>query len=152
MRFQCGFDRINLHRPTTLACRKRSSQPLLARCANTRIQRRTLKLKAKFKSGPSYLSFKSTGPGAFNTDFIGSTCTALPGASRAPPAPPAPPAPRPPARIAAAEGQRDRDGIRVVHVWVIVLRFRISVENRERDRPVKSRRGRDTFACRCMWM
>jgi len=39
---------------------------------------RMLHLKARFESGPSYLSFKSTDPGAFNAGFIGSTCTALP--------------------------------------------------------------------------
>ena len=43
------------------------------------MKRRKLILKAKVESGPSYLSFKSAGPGAFNTGFIGSTCTALPG-------------------------------------------------------------------------
>jgi hypothetical protein len=42
------------------------------------LQRRKLKLKAKFESGPSHRSFKSIDPRAFNVGLIGSTCTALP--------------------------------------------------------------------------
>jgi len=41
-------------------------------------QRRKLQLKAKFESGPSYLSFKIIAPGGFNTGFIGSSCAGLP--------------------------------------------------------------------------
>jgi len=37
-----------------------------------------LKLQAKSESGPSYLRFKSIHPGAVNTGFIGSNCTAVP--------------------------------------------------------------------------
>jgi len=39
---------------------------------------RKLNLKARFESGPSYVSFKSVDPGGFNMGLIGSTCTALP--------------------------------------------------------------------------
>ena len=59
------------------------------RRSSTALQRRKLKLKVKFESGPSYFSFKRLDPGAFNMGFIGSTCTALPrrrsrGQTRAP--------------------------------------------------------------------
>ncbi len=48
-------------------------------------QRLKLNLKACFESGPQWLSFRSIHPGAFNTGFIGSTCTALPlGRTRSP--------------------------------------------------------------------
>jgi hypothetical protein len=42
------------------------------------LQRRKMNLKAKFENGPSYISFKRFVPGAFNVNFRGSTCTALP--------------------------------------------------------------------------
>jgi len=45
-----------------------------------RFKRRKLNLKAKCESSSSYFSFKSLVPGAFNAGFIGSICTALPGA------------------------------------------------------------------------
>ena len=55
---------------------------------------RKLKLKAKFETGPPYLSFKSIDPGAFNVGLIGSTCTALPCDTGSRPSPA--PARRPP--------------------------------------------------------
>jgi hypothetical protein len=39
-------------------------------------------LKAKLESSTSHYGFKRLIPGGFNMDFIGSTCTALPGCSR----------------------------------------------------------------------
>jgi len=42
------------------------------------VEWRKLKLKAKFESGSSYLSFKRLVTGAFNMEFIGSTFTARP--------------------------------------------------------------------------
>jgi hypothetical protein len=45
---------------------------------NSFMQRRKLKLKAKFECGECNLTFKSIDQGAFNTGFIGSTCIALP--------------------------------------------------------------------------
>jgi len=45
------------------------------------VWRRKLNLKAKSESAPSFLSFKSTDPGSFNTGLIGPICTAPPLAS-----------------------------------------------------------------------
>jgi hypothetical protein len=42
------------------------------------VQRRKLKLKAKFESGSSYFTFKRLHLGAFNVGFIGVTYTAQP--------------------------------------------------------------------------
>jgi len=42
------------------------------------VERRKLKLKAKFESNLSYCSFKCLVPGAFNMGLIGSTCPAPP--------------------------------------------------------------------------
>jgi hypothetical protein len=62
-----------MHRPATLnRCPFTFSSHIAA------LYRRKLQLKAKFEIEPSYLSFKSIDPGAVNTGFIGSTCTAVP--------------------------------------------------------------------------
>ena len=45
-------------------------------------ERRRLNLKAKFESGQSHFSFKSSVSGAVDTSLIGSTCTAIPCVSR----------------------------------------------------------------------
>jgi hypothetical protein len=42
------------------------------------MQRRKLKLKAKFESGLSYFSFERLVPGGFKVGLIWSACTALP--------------------------------------------------------------------------
>jgi len=40
------------------------------------LERRKLNLKARLESRLSYVSIKRSVPGAFNLNFIGSTCTA----------------------------------------------------------------------------
>jgi hypothetical protein len=50
----------------------------------TMLWRRKLNLTAKFEGGSSYYPFKRLVPGAFNMDFIGETCTALPCTSPSP--------------------------------------------------------------------
>jgi len=51
------------------------------------MERHKLNLKAKFKSGSSYFSFKRIILGVFNVGLIGSICTALPWTGRCHPPP-----------------------------------------------------------------
>ena len=51
--------------------------------ADTRLKWRKWKLKAKLESSQSYCSVKRLVPGAFNSGFFGTTCTALPSAGAA---------------------------------------------------------------------
>jgi hypothetical protein len=63
-RFQCRFDRVNLHRPTMRGAALGAISP-----CRTVTYRRKLNLKAKFEGGSSYYSFKRFVPGAINAGF-----------------------------------------------------------------------------------